>query len=65
MTVIEDNSQIYFPREISESPPQEAQPRSIEIFGEAILNLKGHINCLLPEGPVIICFIHRQLEIVL
>ena len=32
---------------------------SIEIFGEAILNLKGQIDTcsLLPEGPVIIYFI--------
>ena len=35
-----------------------ASPRiSIEMFGEAILNLKGQIDSLLPEGPVIICFI--------
>ena len=34
-----------------------AAPRSIETLGEAILNLKGQINSLLPEGPVIICFI--------
>ena len=44
------------------SPPQEfllteAQPRSIEIVGQAKLNLKGQIDSLLPEGPVIICFI--------
>ena len=26
-------------------------------LGEAILNLKGQIDSLLPEGPVIICFI--------
>ena len=35
----------------------EAQPRSTETLGEAILNLKGQIDSLLPEGPVIICFI--------
>ena len=35
----------------------EAQPRSIGTLGEAILNLKGQIDSLLPEGPVIICFI--------
>ena len=35
----------------------EDAPRSIEIFGEAILNLEGQIDSLLPEGPVIICFI--------
>ena len=35
----------------------EAHPRSIETLGEAILNLKGQIDSLLPEGPVIICFI--------
>ena len=26
-------------------------------LGEAILNLSGQIDSLLPEGPVIICFI--------
>ena len=46
----------------SESPPQEfllthAQPRSIGTLGEAILNLKEQIDSLLPEGPVIICFV--------
>ena len=41
MTVLEGNRQIYLPREIQ----------------EAILNLKGQIDSLLPEGPVIICFI--------
>ena len=35
----------------------EAKPRSIGTLGEAILNLKGQIDSLLPEGPVIICFI--------
>ena len=35
----------------------EAQPRSIGTLGETILNLKGQIDSLLPEGPVIICFI--------
>ena len=34
-----------------------AAPRSIETLGEAILNLKGQIDSLLPEGPVIIFFI--------
>ena len=29
----------------------------IGTLGEAILNLKGQIDSLLPEGPVIICFI--------
>ena len=44
------------------SPPQEftlmeEQPRSIKIVrGGVILNLKGQIDSLLPEGPVIICF---------
>ena len=46
----------------SGSPPQdflltEAQPRSVGTLGEAILNLKGHIDSLLPEGPVIICLL--------
>ena len=36
----------------------EAQPRSIGTLGEAILNLKGQIDSLLPEGPVIICFFY-------
>ena len=57
MTGLEGNRQIY-----SGSPPQEfllteALPRSIETLGEAILNLKGQIDSLFPEGPVIICFI--------
>ena len=30
---------------------------SIGTLGEAIPNLKGQIDSLLPEGPVIICFI--------
>ena len=33
-------------------------PRSIETLGEAILNLSGQIDSLLPEGPVIICLLH-------
>ena len=49
MTGLEGNRQIYLPREI--------QPRSIGTLGEAILNLKGQIDSLLPEGPVIISFI--------
>ena len=43
MTGLEGNRQIYLSREIQD--------------GEAILNLKGQIDSLLPEGPVIICFI--------
>ena len=31
--------------------------RSIGTPGEAILNLKGQVDSLLPKGPVIICFI--------
>ena len=31
--------------------------RSIGTPGEVILNLKGQVDSLLPEGPVIICFI--------
>ena len=62
MSGLEGNRQIYFALRDSGLPPQEfllteAQPRSIEIFGEAILNLKGQIDSLLPEGPFIICFI--------
>ena len=34
-----------------------ASPWSIETPGEAILNLKGQIDSLLPEGPAIVCFI--------
>ena len=43
---------LFAPRD-SGSPP----PRSIGTLGEAILNLKGQIDSLLPEVPVIICFI--------
>ena len=58
MTGLEGNRQIYLPREIQDSGSTKAQRRSIEILGEAILNLKGQIDSLLPvEGPVIICFI--------
>ena len=62
MTGLEGNRQIYLPQRDSGSPPQEfllteAQPRSIGTLGEAILNLKGQIDSLFPEGPVIICFI--------
>ena len=62
MTGLEGNRQIYFPPRDSGSPPQEflmteAQPRSIGTLGEAILNLKGQIESLLPEGLIIICFI--------
>ena len=46
----------------SGSPPEkflltEAQLRLEETLGEAVLNLKGQIDSLLPEGPAIICFI--------
>ena len=53
MTGREGNRQIYLPREIQDSLPK----RLIGTLGEAILNLKGQIDSLLPEGPVIICFI--------
>ena len=62
-TSLEGNRQIYLPREIQDRLPKsfflltEAHPSSIQIFGEAILYLKGQIDRLLPEGPVIICFI--------
>ena len=60
MTGLEGNRQIAL--RDSGLPPQEfllteAQLRSIETLGEAILNLKGQIDSLLPEGPTIICFI--------
>ena len=59
MTGLEGNP--FAPRD-SGAPPQEflltkAQPRSIETLGEAILNLKGQIDSLLPSRPVIICLI--------
>ena len=63
MTGLEGNKQIYLPQEIQEPLPQEflsteAQTRSIELFGKVILKLRGQIDSpLLPEGPVIICFI--------
>ena len=44
MTGLEGNRQIYLPRKIQDRLPK-------------ILNLKGQIDSLLPEGPVIICFI--------
>ena len=50
MTGLEGNRQIYLPREIQDRPPRV----SIETLGESILNLKGQIDSLLPEGPVII-----------
>ena len=63
MTGLVGNRHLFAPRD-SGSPPQElllpeVQLRSIDIFGEAILNLKGQIDSLhvLPEGPVIISFI--------
>ena len=49
MTGPEVNRQTYLLREI--------QDRLGSTLGEAILNLKGQIDNLLPEGPVIICFI--------
>ena len=57
---LEGNSLDLFAPKDSGSPPQEfllteAQPRLMNIFGEA--NLKVQIDSLLPEGPVIICFI--------
>ena len=61
-TGLEGNRQIYLPPGDSGSTPQEflltqAQLRSVGTLKEAILNLKGQIDSLLPEGPVIICFI--------
>ena len=50
MTDLEGNRQIYLPREIQDCLPK-SFARSIEIFGEVILNLKGQIDSLLPEGP--------------
>ena len=53
-----------FARRDSGSPPQEflltkAQQRSIGTLAEAILNLKGQIDSLLPEGPVIIFLLYH------
>ena len=68
MTGSSGNRQLYLPREIQDRLPKVSivieifGVNKIEIgvnrnFGEAILNLKGQIDSLLPEGPVIICFI--------
>ena len=58
ITGLEGSRQIYLPLEIQDPPREflmtEAQT---EISGEAILNLKGQIDSLLIEGPIIICFI--------
>ena len=67
MTGLEGNRQIYLPPRDSGSPPQvflltEAQPRSIGTLGEAILNLKGQIDSLLPEGLAIICLLYHSKE---
>ena len=51
MTGLEGNRQIYLPQEFLLT---EVQPRSIELLGG---DLKGQIDSILPEGPVIICFI--------
>ena len=37
--------------------PESRGATSIGTLGEAILNLEGQIDSLLPEGPFIICFI--------
>ena len=39
----------------------EAQPRSIDTLGDAILNLSGQIDILFPEGPVIICLLYPRI----
>ena len=59
MTGLEGNGQIYLPGEMTglDFLFTLALPRSIKTLGEAILNLKGKTDSLLPEGPVIICFI--------
>ena len=58
MSGLKGNRHIYLPERFRiASLLTEAQPRSIGTLGEAILNLKGQIDSLLPEGPVIICFI--------
>ena len=49
MTGLEGNRQIYLPRKI-----QGRLPKSF--YWEAILNLNGQIDSLLPEGPVIYLF---------
>ena len=58
MTGLEGNKQIYLPREIRDRVSIDRGEAEVnETLGEAILNLKGQIDSLLPEGPVIICFI--------
>ena len=52
MTGLEGNRQIYLPGEI-----QGRLPKSLDRGWKAILNLKGQIDSLLAEGPVIICLI--------
>ena len=48
MTGLEGNRLSIYPERFRIASPR---------VGEAILNLKGQIDSLLPEGPVIICFI--------
>ena len=55
MTGLEDNRQINLPEGFRIASLRVSIDRGA--LGEAILNLKGQIDSLLPEGPVIICFI--------
>ena len=61
MTGLEGNRQIYLPREIQDRLPKSSIDLGFASVNrtlvEAILNLKGQIDSLLPKGPVIICFI--------
>ena len=61
MTGLEGNRQIYLPERFRIASPRAPIDRgAAEVnrnSGEAILNLKGQIDSLLPEEPVIICFI--------
>ena len=61
MTGLGGNRQIYLPKRFRIASPRVSIDRGTAEVNrnpwEAILNLKGQIDSLLPEGPVIICFI--------
>ena len=66
MTGLDRNMPNLFSPRDSGLPPQEfllteAQLRSIEIFGEAILNLKGQIDSLLPERSSLFVLFYQMI----
>ena len=66
MTGLDRNMPNLFAPRDSGLPPQEfllteAQLRSIEIFGEAILNLKGQIDSLLPERSSLFVLLYQMI----